>query len=329
MGCSSLPVEEKLLENKSFKEYKNIATVGKLEPEETEDQEVLCFFELKNDKFLASVGPNKVVIYDKKTFKPMTIIDLNSHCPNYILKLKSGNFLFGADEGKLFHYSINEENWTYKELNCFDLEDNITKIIERNGEIIVSSYKKIYFIDNKFEDNKLNITKVYEDHLPEIDIFNIFLFNNLLLSCAYGQNDVEEYEIIVYDLDTNKIVFKEPNASTVAWNQTVCQVNTNVLAITGNQPGIILFDMKSFKTLVEIEDLDFLLSTICLKNKIFCGSVSGEIYEFDYKPETNELKFLEKFKIHDDRIFSITKTSSGELVTTSKDGTIKFWKIIN
>ena len=40
----------------------------------------------------------------------MTIIDLNSRCPNYILKLKSGNFLFGADPGKLFHYSINEEN---------------------------------------------------------------------------------------------------------------------------------------------------------------------------------------------------------------------------
>ena len=329
MGCSSLPVEEKLLENKSFKEYKNIATVGKLEPEETEDHGVLCFVELKNDKFLVSNEPNKVVIYDKKTFKPMTIIDLNSRCPNYILKLKSGNFLFGADEGKLFHYSINEENWTYKELNCFDLENHITKMIERNGEIIVSSFKKIYFIDNKFEDNKLNIIKVYEDHLPEIDIFNIFLFNNLLLSCANGQDDVEEYEIIVYDLDTNKIVFKEPDAATVPWNQTVCQVNTNILAITGNQPGIILFDMKSFKTLVEIEDLDYFLSTICLKNKLFCGSVSGEIYEFDYKPETNELKFLEKFKIHDGRIFSITKTSSGELVTTSKDGTIKFWKIIN
>ena len=127
----------------------------------------------------------------------------------------------------------------------------------------------------------------------------------------------------------NKIVFKEPDAAIVPWNQTVCQVNTNILAITGNQPGIILFDMKSFKTLVEIEDLDYLLSTICLKNKLFCGSVSGEIYEFDYKPETNELKFLEKFKIHDGRIFSITKTSSGELVTTSEDGTIKFWKIIN
>ena len=34
MGCSSLPVEETLLQNKSFKEFKNIATVGKLEPEE-------------------------------------------------------------------------------------------------------------------------------------------------------------------------------------------------------------------------------------------------------------------------------------------------------
>ena len=327
MGCSCLPNEEKLLENKSFSEYKNIATVEKLEPELNEDFGILFFMNLKNNKFMVSIQNGKVVIYDKKQFKPILIIDLQDYSANYIIKMKSGNFLFGCDKGKLFLFSINEEDGTYKELNCFDLQLNITKIIDKNEEIIISDYKKIYFIDNKFNDNKLNIRKVYEDHLPEIDIFNIFLVDNLLLSCAYGQNDVGLNEILIHDLDTNKIVFKRSDAEVMPWNQSVCKVNSNVLAITGNQPGILLLDIKSFQILAEIKELDFLYCVICLKNKIFCGSNSGEIYEFEYKPEINEFKYLAKFKIHESSIFSITKTSFGELVTTSRDGTIKFFKL--
>ena len=97
MGCSGLPKEEKLLENKSFIKYKNIATVEKLEPELTEDFGIIFFMELKNNKFLVSIQNGKVVIYDKKQYKPILIIDLNDYSANYIIKMKSGNFLFGCD----------------------------------------------------------------------------------------------------------------------------------------------------------------------------------------------------------------------------------------
>ena len=120
MGCSCLPNEEKLLENKSFSEYKNIATVEKLEPELNEDFGILFFMNLKNNKFMVSIQNGKVVIYDKKQFKPILIIDLQDYSANYIIKMKSGNFLFGCDKGKLFLFSINEEDGTYKELNCFE-----------------------------------------------------------------------------------------------------------------------------------------------------------------------------------------------------------------
>ena len=321
------PLGENFLENKSFSEYKNITTVEKLEPKLTHDYGVVFFMELKNEKFLVSTQNFKVAIYDKKKLKPNLIIDLKYYTVNYILKMKSGNYLFGCDSGKLFHYSINEDNSTYKELNYFDLKHNIPKILERNEEIILCSYRKIYFIDNKFNDNNnnLNIKKVYEDHLPEIDMFNIFLVDNLLLSLAYGQKNVSLNEILFYNLDTNKIVFKISKAKVMPWNQTVCKVSSNILAITGNQPGIILFDIKSFQILSEIKQLDFFYSVICLKNKIFCGSNSGEIYEFEYKQEKKEIKFLSKYKIHEGSIFSITKTSYGVLVTTSRDGSIKFF----
>ena len=327
MGCSNLPSDEKSLENESFKKYKNIATVEKLESQQTVYIGINFFMELNYDKFLVSNQDNKVAIYDKKTFKPIVIIDLDFWSANYIIKLKSGNFLFGCDKGKLFHFSINEEEGTYKELNSFDLQFNITKMLENNEEIIISDYKNIYFIDNKFNDNELNTRKVYEDHLPEIDIFNIFLVDNLLLSCAYGQNDVGLNEILIHDLATNEIVFKRSKAEVMPWNQSVCKVNSNILAITGNQPGILLLDIKSFQILAEIKDLDFFYCVICFRNKIFCGSNSGEIYEFEYRPEINEFKYLAKFKIHESSIFSITKTSFGELVTTSRDGTIKFFKL--
>ena len=325
MGCSSPPLEEKLLLNKSFIEYKNIATVEKLEKEVTDDFGVMFFMELNNDKFLVSTQNYKVAIYDKKTFKSILIIDLKDYCANYILKMKSGNYLFGCDKGKLFHFSINEKNLTYKELNSFDFQFNITKILEKNDEIIISDYKKIYFIDNKFNDNELNIKKTFQEHLSEIDIFNIFLVDNLLLSLAYGQRNVSLNEILVYDLDMDKVVFKISKAKVIPWNQSVCKVNPNILAITGNQKGILLLDIKSFQILAEIKQLDFFYSVICLKNKIFCGSNSGEIYEFEYKQEKKEIKYLAKFKIHESSIFSITKTSNGELVTTSRDGTIKFF----
>ena len=329
MGCSNLPSDEKSLENESFKKYKNIATVEKLESQQTVYIGINFFMELNYDKFLVSNQDNKVAIYDKKTFKPIVIIDLDFWSANYIIKLKSGNFLFGCDDGKLFLFSIDEKNLTYKKLNCFDLEKTITKVIEKNEEIIVNTFKKIYFIDNKFNDNQLNIRKVYEDHSKENYIYNFFLVDNLLVSLAYVDLYYfgVQYEIIIHDLNTDQIVLKKTDAQVVPWNQTICEVNSNLLAITGNQKGIMLYDIKSLKKIAEIGDLDTFYSIICLKNKIFCGNGDGEIYEFEYKPEINELKFLDKFKIHESTIYSITKTSCGELVTTSKDGTIKFFKI--
>lgn len=281
--------------------------------------------ELKNDKFLVALQSDKVVIYDKKTYESIFEIVLDYYSVNSILKLKNGNYLFGGDYGKIEILSIDEDNNSYKILNSYNYSYNITKIIEKNEQLIVSNYKEILFF-NLNVNNELSIIKKYKDHLTQIDIFNIFIIENLLLSFAYGQQDPKNNEIIIYNLDNNKIVFKQSNASVMPWNQTVYQFNSNILAITGNECEISLFDIKSFKILAKITDLDFFYSVICLRNKIFCGSNSGEIYEFEFNPQTNDLKYINKIKIHESSIFSISKTLSGELVTTSRDGKIKFFK---
>ena len=324
MGCSNISTEEKLLK-KSLTEYNNIATVKKYDSELTEDFGVVCFMELKNDKFLVALQSDKVVIYDKKTYESIFEIVLDYYSVNSILKLKNGNYLFGGDYGKIEILSIDEDNNSYKVLNSYNYSYNITKIIEKNEQLIVSNYKEILFF-NLNVNNELSIIKKYKDHLTQIDIFNIFIIENLLLSFAYGQQDPKNNEIIIYNLDNNKIVFKQSNASVMPWNQTVYQFNSNILAITGNECEISLFDIKSFKILAKITDLDFFYSVICLRNKIFCGSNSGEIYEFEFNPQTNDLKYINKIKIHESSIFSISKTLSGELVTTSRDGKIKFFK---
>ncbi len=327
MGCSNSSINVKTLhENKSFSEYENVKTIERLEPELSNDYGVVFFMELNYNKFLIATQNYKVVLYDKINYNPLTIIDLKDYCANYIIKMTKGNFLFGCDGGKLFLFSINERDNSYKEINSFNLSDNITKLIEWNKQIIISDYKKIYFIDNTFSNNQINIKKTFKNHLPHIDIFNIFIIENLLLSFAYDQVEFKQNEFIIQNIDNASIVFKQSKASVMPWNQTVYQFNSNILAITGNKYQIRLFDIKTFKILAKISNLDFLYSVICLRNKIFCGSNEGEIYEFEYNTEKNELTYKNKFKIHESSIFSISKTSSGEIVTVSRDGTIKFFK---
>ena len=330
MGCSDSSIKVKsIIENRSFSEYKNIKTIERLEPELSEDYGVVFFMELKYNKFLISTQNGKVVIYDKINYTPLTIIDLKDYSANTIIKLKDGKFLFGCDGGKLFLYSINEKDNSYEELNSFDFENNLTKIIEDRGQIIISDYSKITFIDSLFDNNKINIKKTYKDHLIQLDIFNIFLFENLLLSFAYAQRDNTPNELIIHNIDNDEIVFKQSNASVMPWNQTVYHFSSNILAITGNECEICLFDIKTFKILAKISDLDFFYSVICLGNKIFCGSNDGEIYEFEYNAEKNELVNKNKFKIHESSIYSISRTLDGEIVTVSRDGTIKFFKVCN
>lgn len=327
MGCSDSSLKVKsIFENKSFNEYKNIKTIEKLEPELSTDYGYTFFMELKYNKFLASTQNNKIVIYDKINYTPLTIIDLKDYCPNYIIKLKNGKFLFGCDSGKLFLYSINEKDNSYKELNSFDFGYNITKIIEDKEQIIISDYSKISFIDNLFENNQIKIKKTYKNHLIQLDIFNIFLFENLLLSFAFDQRFRTPNELIIHNIENDDIVFKQSNASVMPWNQTIYQFNSNILAMTGKR-DIYLFDIRTFKIIAKISDLDFFYSVYCLGNKIFCGSNGGEIYEFEYNAEKNELVNKNKLKIHESSIFNISRTFDGAFVTSSRDGTIKFFKV--
>ena len=320
MGCST----NNSINVKQFNQFKNILTIEKYNPELNEDFGAICFYELNKNKFLISYQNNIIVIYDKINIKPIFEIQL-TFTVNSILKLKNGNYILGGDYGEVQIISINLDSNTYEILKSINLNYNVSKILQYKDQYIIASFKQILFY-NINDKNELSILKQYDDHLPQIDIFNIFITGNLLLSFAYGQEVNNKNEIIIYNLINETIVFKRSNASVMAWNNTVCQFNSNILAISGNLCEISLFDLKTFHVLIQIKDIDFFFSVIVLKNKILCGSDSGILYEYEYNAEENKLKEVYKEKIHDSSIFSITRTSLGELVTTSRDGKIKFFK---
>ena len=112
----------------------------------------------------------------------------------------------------------------------------------------------------------------------------------------------------------------------VPWSHSCCEFTKNILAISGNRCEIRLFDIKTFVVIVEIVDIDFFYSIICQNKRILCGGDTGKIFEFEYNPENNTLKIINEIKIHESSIFSITRLSSGTIVTTSRDGTIKFFE---
>ena len=177
------------------------------------------------------------------------------------------------------------------------------------------------------KDNKFLVVKTLNNHSSKIDIYNIYIIDNLLLSFAYEQKKGDKNEIIIYNLNNNyKILYKECKSSMVPWNQSCCQFTKNILVISGNRCEIRLFDIKTFVVIAEIIDIDFFYSIICQNQRILCGSDTGKIYEFEYNPENNTLTIINEIKIHESSIFSITRLSSGTIVTTSRDGTIKFFE---
>ncbi len=166
-------------------------------------------------------------------------------------------------------------------------------------------------------------------NLIENKIYNIYAVDNLLLSLSYNEEEVKKNDLIIYDLnDNNKIVYKEKEASIVIWNNTVSNYNSELLIISGNDLEIRIFDIKTFKILAKIKDLDFFYSIFCEGKKIFCGG-NWKIYEFEYNSKENKLKLINQTKIHDSSIFSITRISWGDLVTTSRDGKVKFFMWLN
>jgi hypothetical protein len=320
MGCSN-SLKNKNKNVKSFHNYKNIATVERYEPYLKEDYGTICFLELENDQLIVSTQNNKIIIYNIKDFKVIFVIRLTSTV-NTIVKIKDEEYIFGDDFGKIHVLGL-DYNKNYKIFNSFDCESTVTKIIKQKNELIVSSYKQILFFDlNK---KKLEVTKTYNDHLSIVEIFNIYRIDNLLLSFAYDQKNGNVNEIIIYNLLNDEIVYKESAASVIPWNNSVCKLNANLLVIAGNKCEISIFDINTFKIITQIFNLDIFYSVICLKNKIFCGGDSGKIFEFEYNFEKNELKAKDQIKIHKSSIFSINITSSGTIVTTSRDGTIKFF----
>ena len=321
MGCSN-SLKNKNKNVKSFHNYKNIATVERYEPKLKKDYGTVCFLELENDQFLVSTQNNKIIIYNIKDFKVIFVIRLTSTA-NTIVKIKNEEYVFGDDIGKIHILGL-DYNKNYKIFNSYDCESTVTKILKHKKELIVSSYKQILFFDlNK---NKLEVTKTYNDHLSIADIFNIYRMDNLLLSFAYDQKNGNVNEIIIYNLLNDEIAYKESAASVIPWNNSVYKLSKNLLVIAGNKCEISIFDINTFKTIAQLFDLDVFYSVICLKNKIFCGGDSGKIFEFEYNFEKNELKAKDQIKIHKSSIFSINMTSSGTIVTTSRDGTIKFFE---
>jgi hypothetical protein len=321
MGCSNSFAIETII-NKSFYQLTNFYTINKYEPNLLDNYGILSVLELDNDRFLVLVQYDKILIYDSKNFEVIHVMSLESSA-NSIIKFKNDKYIFGGDDNKLSLLEIGKNS--YKILSSISCGTHISKILKNGEEIIASSYNNISFynLNNKNE----FILKNTINNTLDNSIFNIYVANNLLLSLMYGLRDVKKNELIIYDLnDNNKIVHKEEKASIMPWNNSVCNFNSELLIISGNDLGIRIFEIKTFKILTQIKGLDFFYSVFSQGNKIFCGGNSGKIYEFEYNSNNNELKLIKDIKIHESSIFSITKISSGSIVTTSRDGTIKFFR---
>ena len=323
MGCSNSSINEKIKE-KSFCQYYNYFTIDKNELNSESDYGALQFLEIDENRFLVLTESDKLFLYDTKEYKKIMEIELLSTA-NTIFKLNNEKYLLGGNDGNLYILKIYLTN-NYLIVRAFSCEKNITKIIQREDEFIVASYNKIYFFNFK-QENELILKNSIENNSLGNEIYNVYIVNNLLLSLLYNEDDTNKNDLIIYDLNNNnKIVYKEEEASIVPWNNTVSNYNSELLIISGNELEIRIFDIKTFKILAEIIDLDFFYSILCVGKKIFCGGNSGKIYEFEYNSKENKLILINQTKIHNSTIFSIARTSSGALVTASRDGNVKFFK---
>lgn len=224
-------------------------------------------------------------------------------------------------------------------------------------------WKKIDDINNEnYNKFKIFRTVAYDSHL--IRCF-IELENDIVIFCKGNQliealiNDKDNYkEIFIYDTSGNslesliamnnnknfaagfftKLYIFERNKKfpilTLQYHRffimkMIYLPKINLFCSSGSDNKVILYNSTTFEFHTQFDFEESHILSLCIYNDTeFCSStMAGKLWYFRRNEEDNTFEKIGPINAHQREIYGISQIKNGEVVSVSRDGTIKFWNI--
>ena len=286
---------------------------------------------LKDYRFASSSGDKSIKIFNRETYEIDIVIIKHTHYVSYINQLKDERLISASSDNtikifKLFKHYYRIEQIINKHTN------RLRKTIELQNNYLVScSWDKTIKIWVK---NVKGLYKLKQEIIENNEIDSIFEINEKeIFSISY----LEE-KLIFYKLNKDKFIFNCSIDNTIfsGFPNNFAKINEKLFLI-GGELSIYFINIYSH-TIQYIYVFNDYLNRINYFQTLYLSKdgflfVGAETDIFQFKILENDLELIVHLKnIHDKNkdegwktISCIIEDINEDLITTSYDGTIKFW----
>ena len=283
---------------------------------------VKCLSLLKDGRLVSGSRDNSIIIYNKETYKSDLIIKEHKGSVYCITTLSSGILASCSADKTIKLFNIKDK--IYQVLQTLKYHTNsIYKIIEHKNESLIScSLDKLIIFYNKDNNNK------YKKD------YNISTNGGCTSVIQTKENEIcyselENSSICFYDLNERKKISSLNNINKKNNDfERFIMINKNLLFIPGeNKISIINVNKYNIVRIIDIIGSGWICG-VCMLNEniLLTGDFKKIIKEWKIEGD-NLILISQKETAHNGPISYLINIGNGHIASTSKDKTIKIWKI--
>lgn len=232
-----------------------------------------------------------------------------------LLKIWNKNYDFNSDNYSFFQL-LHTVNYDQGLIQCFiELEDNIIAFV-KGRQIIEATINK---------DGPQYFKELLQYQMADNSIESLTVLNNNNYFAAGLYQKIYIYKrsnpFPIYTLEYHQFFIKRLISIPVL----------NLFCSAGSDHKIILYNSENFEFFNAFNFEESHIIGLCnYDNTDFCAStMGGKIWYFKWDEKNNNHTQIGPINAHKKEIYGITQIKNGNVVSVSRDDTIKFWDINN
>ena len=276
----------------------------------------LCL--LDDGRLASSSNDRRIIIYNKKTYKPEIIIKEHGKTINCLLKLESNILASCSEDSTIKIFKIKQNK--YETLQTLNHHSNyVNQIKELKNKKLVSSSDDnsiiFYYKDNN------QYLKDFQEHTEGLCYQIEQTKENEISYSTYNLMD-DYYNIYFFDFIEKKIITSINKVNITSLDGIFNMISKDLLII-GGMDTLSLIDVNQYQIikLIEIKN-SFHNSGFCMlnENMFITGDSEGTLRQWEI--EDNKVYLIsQKEKEHKEKIYSLLKINNGIFVSF-EDGNI-------
>ena len=280
-----------------------------------------CLALLNDGRLVSGSSDNKIIIYNKITYKPDIIINEHKESVNCIIVLSTGILASCSRDKTIKFFKINENNYeTIQTLN--NHKDWVYKIIELKNKDIISCSKDRSII---FYFNEKSKYQEYYRHSANYECKTIAQIKEKEI-CYAECFDLQNYNICFLDLNEKKKKSSISNIS-ISGSKGPFNMITKDLLLIGGENRIFIINVNKYELVrtVEVQNSSWIFGFCFLNDNIFLtGDYNKAIMQ--WKIEGDNIIFIsKKEKAHNGYIYTLINIGNGNIASGSSDKSIIIW----